>query len=48
MEETESLKDILNKLDPATIGIIILLAIVIISSIPIISKKPRQILSQMN
>ncbi len=30
------------------IGIIILLAIVIISSIPIISKKPRQILSQMN
>lgn len=30
------------------IGIVILLAIVIISSIPIISKKPRQILSQMN
>lgn len=30
------------------IGIVILLAIVIISCIPIINKKPRQILSQMN
>ena len=30
------------------IGIVILLAIVIISCIPIMNKKPRQILSQMN
>ena len=30
------------------IGVVILLAIVIISSIPIMSKKPKQILSQMN